>query len=190
MGIAGGARMSAERRPARRAAGRVSVASMVQQSPDSIAGEEKQLVVFVGLPSSGKSSFYASRYAATHVHVSKDLFGHARHKQDRQMRLVEQALRTGRSVVVDNTNPRKADRAPLVFLARAFGATPIAVWFTAPVADCLRRNAAREGKARVPAVAIYTAARKLEPPTPDEGFAHILEARLGDAGFDVRGQDT
>jgi predicted kinase len=145
-----------------------------------------ELVVFVGLQGSGKSSYYASRYGATHVHVSKDVLGHARHKQERQMRLVEQALRTGRSVVVDNTNARKADRAPLVALARTFGATPVAVWFTAPVAECLRRNAAREGKSRVPAVAIYTTARKLEPPTREEGFDQILEARLGEAGFEVR----
>jgi predicted kinase len=149
-----------------------------------LAGVE--LVVFVGLPGSGKSSFYGSRYAGTHVHVSKDLLGRARHKHDKQMRLVSDALRSGRSVVVDNTNPRKADRAELVALARALGASPIAVWFTAPVADCLRRNAAREGKARVPAVAIFAAARKLERPTRDEGFDDVVEARLGDAGFDVR----
>jgi predicted kinase len=145
-----------------------------------------ELVVFVGLQGSGKSSYFARRYAGTHLHVSKDLLGHARHKHDKQMRLIEQALRTGRSVVVDNTNPRKADRAALVELARSTAATPVAVWFTAPVGECLRRNATREGKARVPAVAIYTTVRKLEPPTLEEGFARIDEVRLGEAGFEVR----
>jgi predicted kinase len=160
--------------PACRASGRPRERAVPLDDRTSV-----ELVVFVGLQASGKSSYYASRYAATHVHVSKDLLGHARHKHDKQMRLVEQALRTGRSVVVDNTNPRKADRAALIDLARATGATPLAVWFTAPVAECLRRNAAREGKARVPAVAIYSTARKLETPTLEEGFARIIE--IGDS---------
>ncbi|MFL5275653.1 MAG: ATP-binding protein, partial [Myxococcales bacterium] len=52
----------------------------------------------------------------------------------------------------------------------------------APVADCLRRNAVREGKARVPPVAIYVAAKKLVPPSREEGFDEVLEARILDDG--------
>jgi predicted kinase len=171
MGIAREPCMRGGRRAARRAAGRLTVV---------------ELVVFVGLQASGKSSFYASRYHATHVHVSKDLLGRARHKHDKQMRLVANAIRSGRSVVVDNTNPRKADRAELVALARQHGAKITAVSFTASVGDCLRRNATREGKERVPPVAIYSTAKKLERPCRDEGFDEVIEARLGDEGFDVR----
>ena len=78
-----------------------------------------ELVLFVGLQGSGKSGYFASRYSGTHVHVSKDLFPpHARKKSDRQLRQIEQALATGRSVVVDNTNPRRADRAAVVETGR------------------------------------------------------------------------
>src|SRR5207237_6385926 len=100
--------------------------------------------------------------------VSKDLLGTARRKDDKQMRLIETALRSGRSVVVDNTNPRRADRAPLIEAAHRHGATATGILVAAPIAECLRRNAEREGKARVPAVAIYVAARKLQPPSPEE----------------------
>jgi len=142
-----------------------------------------ELVVLIGLPGAGKSSFHRSRYSGTHVHVSKDLLGRsARGKDEKQLRLVEAALRTGRSVVVDNTNPRPADRAPLLELARRLGATTVGILVAAPVADCLRRNAAREGKARVPAVAIYVAAKKLVPPSREEGFDEVLEARILDDG--------
>src|SRR3954467_988077 len=142
-----------------------------------------ELVVLIGLPGAGKSSLHRSRYAGTHVHVSKDLLGRsARSKDEKQMRLGGAALRTGRSVVVDNTNPRPADRAPLLDLARGLGATTIGILVAAPVADCLRRNAAREGKARVPAVAIYVAAKKLEAPTREEGFDEVYEARLEEDG--------
>ena len=139
--------------------------------------------MLIGLPGAGKSSFHRSRYGATHVHVSKDLLGHgARRKDEKQMRLVEMALRSGRSVVVDNTNPRRADRSPLLEVARRFGARTIAVLVTATVAECLRRNAAREGRARVPGVAIYVAAKKLEPPSCEEGFDEVLEASMAEDG--------
>jgi len=143
-----------------------------------------ELVVFVGLQGSGKSGFYSSRYAGTHLHVSKDLFPrHSRQKSERQLRVVEQALATGRSVVVDNTNPRKADRAPLVALGKRFGAHVVAVHFLTSVGDAIRRNATREGRARVPNVAIFTTARRLEPPTREEGFDEVLRVTLGDEGF-------
>lgn len=32
-----------------------------------------ELIIFVGLQASGKSSFYRARFAANHEHVSKDL---------------------------------------------------------------------------------------------------------------------
>jgi predicted kinase len=143
-----------------------------------------ELVLFVGLQGSGKSGYFMSRYAGTHVHVSKDLFlRHARNKSDRQLRQIEEALATGRSVVVDNTNPRRADRAVLVEAGRRAGARIIAVQFLASVGEALRRNAGREGRARVPDVAIYTTARRLEPPVREEGFDEIVRVRLADDGF-------
>src|SRR5438067_2638875 len=141
-----------------------------------------ELVALIGLPGSGKSSFHRSRYAGTHVHVSKDLLGSARRKDEEQMRLVATARRSGRSVVVDNTNPRRADRAPLIAVAHQLGATAVGVLVAAPIADCLRRNAAREGKARVPAVAIFVTAKKLETPSREEGFDQVFEARMAEDG--------
>jgi predicted kinase len=38
------------------------------------------------------------------------------------MRLIEEALTEGRSVVVDNTNPTVEDRAPIIALTRRYGA--------------------------------------------------------------------
>jgi hypothetical protein len=59
----------------------------------------------------------------------------------------------------------------------------LAVHFLTSVGDAIRRNATREGRARVPNVAIFTTARRLEPPTREEGFDEILRVRLGDEGF-------
>ena len=80
---------------------------------------EMELAIFVGLQGAGKSTFYQTRFAATHAYVSKDRFRHNRNRGRRQAQLVAEALRAGRPVVVDNTNPTAADRAPLIALGRS-----------------------------------------------------------------------
>jgi predicted kinase len=131
------------------------------------------LVIFVGLPGSGKSTYYRSHFAATHEHVSKDLMPNARSRDSKQELLVEKALAAGRSVVVDNTNPSKQVRAPLVAIGKRHGARLIAYYFDCAVKVCLMRNRAREGKAKVPDVAIFVTAKKLQVPTADEGFDEV-----------------
>jgi predicted kinase len=145
-----------------------------------------ELVILVGLQGSGKTTFARERFAATHAHVSKDHFRSNPRPARRQRRLVAEALAAGRSVVVDNTNPAAADRAELVALARATGAVVACYFFLPNIEASLRRNARREGKARVPDHAVRITAARLEPPTPAEGFDALHHVRLVDgAGFEV-----
>ena len=146
-----------------------------------------EVAILVGLPGSGKTSFVRARFAG-HAHVSKDLMRSTRDRNPRQLALVAQALAAGRSVVVDNTNLRSTDRAPLIAAARAAGAKVAGYFFDATAKECLARNRAREGKARVPDVAIHVARARLEPPTREEGFEALFivtaeggEFRLRDA---------
>jgi predicted kinase len=146
-----------------------------------------ELVVFVGLQASGKSTFFHERFAQTHQHISKDLFPHNRNKNRRQEHLLHAALSAGRCVVVDNTNPTPEDRRPLVRIGQGYGAKVLGYYFDASVSECLRRNEMREGKARVPDVAIYATAKKLVAPSIEEGFDELLRVRLNDSAFEVRG---
>jgi predicted kinase len=140
-----------------------------------------ELVVFVGLPASGKSSFFRQRFAGTHAHVSKDLMPRsAGDKRARQMDQLEKALVTGGSAVVDNTNPRAADRAQLIEAARRHGAKSVAYYFEPRVGESIRRNESRTP--RVPKVAIFTTAKKLQPPAFEEGFDEINDVRISDDG--------
>ena len=145
-----------------------------------------ELVIFVGPQASGKSTFFRERFAATHEHVSKDLFRNNRNRNRRQGQLVEAALRAGRPVVVDNTNPTVGDRRPLVGLGRRFGARIVGYHFDSDVRDCLARNARREGRARVPDVAIFATAKRLVPPSHDEGFDELYRVRPEGDDFEVR----
>ena len=131
------------------------------------------LILLIGLQAAGKSTYYFSRLAATHVHVSKDLMKNARDREAKQLMLIEEALAAGRSVVVDNTNPTPAARAPLIALGRRYAARVIAIFFETSVRDAVGRNRAREGKSRVPDVAIFATAKKLVPPSLDEGFDEV-----------------
>ena len=144
-----------------------------------------EVVILVGLPGSGKTSFFRSRFAATHDHVSKDLLPNARDKVARQLVLVEQSLRAGRSVVVDNTSPRVADRAPLIASARRNGARVVGYFVDTARGECLGRNRRREGRARVPDVAVHVAASRLQPPSGEEGFDELFTVRAADGAFEV-----
>jgi predicted kinase len=150
--------------------------------------EVVECVILVGLPASGKTTFYRERFAATHDHVSKDLMRHNRRPQRRQEQLIAEALGEGRSVVVDNTNPTVAGRAPLIALARANGASVVGYLFRTEAGDALRRNRARQGPDRVPDVAIFATRKKLEPPSYGEGFERLFEVTLDESSrrFDVR----
>ena len=115
---------------------------------------------------------------------------HNRQPQRRQEQLIEAALAAGRSVVVDNTNPRRADRVPIIAAARRHGAQVAGYFFQTDAADALRRNRAREGRERVPAVAIFATRKRLEVPTVDEGFDHLYTVfvKEGTRSFEVHPQ--
>jgi len=143
-----------------------------------------ELAVLVGLPGAGKTSFVRARLAG-HAHVSKDLMGSARDRNARQLALVTRALGDARSVVVDNTNLRVTDRAPLIAAARAAGARAVGYLFDATAKECLARNRGREGKARVPDVAIHVSRARLEPPTRAEGFDELFVVHAVGGQFHV-----
>ena len=145
-------------------------------------------MILIGLPASGKSTFFRERFAATHDHVSKDLLRNNRQPQRRQDQLIAASLASGRSVVVDNTNPSAAVRAPVIALARKHGAEVVGYFFATEAGDALRRNRARDGRERVPDVAIFTARKRLEPPTMTEGFDRLFSVRMNEADgtFDVK----
>ena len=130
-----------------------------------------------GLQGSGKSTWVREHLADTHAVVSKDHWPNARHREARQRRVVAELLAEGRSVVVDNTNPSPAERAPLIAAAREAGAAVRCVWVDTPLEVCRQRNEARQGRARVPLVGLYATAARFVPPSVEEGFDSVEVAR-------------
>jgi len=146
-----------------------------------------ELIILIGLPAAGKSTFAQQYFAATHEYVSKDRLRNNGRPRRRQARRIDAALQAGRSVVVDNTNATIEERTALICLGQAYGAHIAGYYFPTAAGDALVRNRARTGKARVPAVAVYATRKKLIPPGDAEGFDALFAVRiLAGGAFEVR----
>ena len=146
-----------------------------------------QLVIFIGLQASGKSTFFRTHFAETHKLVSKDLLRNNKKPSRRQAQLIEEALQAGESVVVDNTNPTIEDRASLIQLGCSYNAEIIGYYFESILNQCLERNQQRTGRARVPDVGIYATIKKLKRPSYAEGFHKLFYVQIADnSAFEVR----
>ena len=67
---------------------------------------EKVLVIMMGIQGSGKSTFYHNFLAKNFVRVNLDTLK----TRNQEKLLIEDCIKQGKSFVVDNTNPTKADR--------------------------------------------------------------------------------
>ncbi len=138
------------------------------------------MLIFIGLQASGKSTFYRTYFLTSHSYISKDLLRNNKRPARRQQQLIEDALQAGRSVVIDNTNPTPEDRAPLLALGHQYNAQVVGYYFEVQVKRSIERNNLRTGKERVPPVAIFTTLKKLTPPLYKEGFDQLYFVRSKD----------
>lgn len=140
----------------------------------NIGESDKTMCLFTGLQASGKSTFYAEHLADRFAHVSLDVL----RTRNRERLAIEECLETGRGFVVDNTNPTRLDRRRYFDMIRGRGWTVIGCYFRSAIAECLERNARREGKKRLPDRALAAVSKKLEIPGPDEGFSRLWHVRI------------
>lgn len=141
-----------------------------------------EAILFTGIPGSGKSSFYKELFFQTHVRISLDLLK-TRH---REKLILEACLATDMRFVIDNTNPTRAERLRYIEAAKSNPRySVLGYYFESKVEDCLRRNTARPECERIPDAGIFSAAKRLELPSLDEGFERLFYVRLRDGQFVV-----
>lgn len=133
-----------------------------------------EAVLFIGIQGAGKSSFFKERFFSTHVRISLDLLK-TRH---REQHLFQACLDTQQPIVIDNTNPTRAERSRYVSAAKAARYTVLGYYFQSKVADCLQRNRLRTKRETVSDIAILSTAKKLELPAFEEGFNQLFYVRL------------
>ena len=137
----------------------------------------ERIVLAVGLPGSGKSTWFLQNEANP---ISSDAIRRQLIDDEANQTInarVFEVLRTllrhrielRRPVTyIDATNLTRKDRKPFLEMARRYGCRIEALWFDVPLAVCKARNTAR-GR-RVPDYAMDLMAAKFVPPSVEEGF--------------------
>jgi predicted kinase len=133
----------------------------------------KKCIIFTGLQASGKTTFRQRRFPDL-AHVNLDTL----HTRNRERLLMEECFASGASFVVDNTNPSRKDRERYITAAKEHGYRVTGYYFQSSIHACMERNRRREGKARVPDVALASTYSKLEVPAWEEGFDELYYVRI------------
>jgi bifunctional polynucleotide phosphatase/kinase len=137
-----------------------------------------EVVVFVGLPASGKSSVYRDGFKSLgYVHINRDTLKTAAKCE----RVLRAALQGGKPAAVDNTNPSPAARRVWVQIAQEFNVPVRCVLMDVPKDVALHLNKVRETlpdqyqKAHVPEMVYNKFAKDYSEPTTSEGFKEVIK---------------
>ncbi len=130
----------------------------------------RRIVLAIGLPGSGKSTYFARKGITP---LSSDLVRQLLFDDPAEQRLPGAVFGILRHLLT----ARLAGGARVTYvdatkLAERFGCAVDALYFDVPVEVCLGRNGRRAR--RVPQAVIRRMARRLQPPTAQEGFRRIF----------------
>ena len=147
-----------------------------------------KLFIMCGWPASGKSTFI-NKYVAEKTNavvISRDKIRFSLLKEgDEYFKYepiveemfymgISKALALGFDVFADQSSISVAARRKLI--NRVSGYTEInAIWVYAPIEDCIARDVAREGRARVGETVIRNMAEKFVEPSFQEKFSNIYK---------------
>lgn len=145
-----------------------------------------KLVIMVGLPGSGKSTYtakYETQNRTTIVstdEIRRELYGNPETQGNPQevfneaYRRIEIALRAGDTVVFDATNLKARNRRYLINKYRPIADTIIAEYINTPIDECIMRDELRSRS--VGYEVIQRMARGMSEPRLEEGFdlVHIV----------------
>ncbi len=137
------------------------------------------MVLLIGIPGSGKSTFFEKKLAADHVRVNLDTLK----TRNREAHLIDTCFEEGNSFCVDNTNLTRAERAKYIAKAKACRWRVIGYFMQSVVKDCIARNELRTGNTRLPAKAVAAMSNRMELPSRDEGFDELYFVEIKDRDY-------
>ena|SRR5581483_10031389 len=133
-----------------------------------------EIILFIGIQGSGKTTFYRERFFDTHLRLSLDML----RTRPRLEMLLKACIAAQQRVVIDNTNPLAAERWPWIVMAKAAGFRVIGYYFKPEVRRAIKWNSLRPGKQAIPVPGLLGTMKKMEKPTMEEGFDELYEVTI------------
>ena len=152
-------------------------------------GSQMELIMLVGVPTAGKSTFSSNPKYSKYIRVSSDdilqevakerqqsyntvFKGNIRFAQIAMMKVLRKAIEDGKSIIWDQTNlTKKQRRDKLKYIPDTYKKT--AVYFIVDLKTALKRNTQRPGKV-IPPEVLERMIKEYELPTLEEGFDEIV----------------
>lgn len=135
-------------------------------------------IVLIGIPASGKSTFFRHRLVDTHVRINRDMLKTVH----RIKALVATCCSAGIPFCADNTNVTRRERQVFIGPAKKAGFSVEGIFFESKIAACVARNATRPDEERIPEAGVRGRRNELELPSTDEGFDTLWFARIAGEG--------
>jgi len=147
-----------------------------------LKSSKTEMIIFSGSPGSGKSTFFRSYLEGNgYIHVNQDTLRTAQ----KCYKVAEENLKQGKSVVIDNTNPKADTRQFYSKLAKELGVGCRSFIFNFPKDLVFHLNEMRSinrhrthNSKNVADVIVHTWYKNFSQPTKSEGFSEILEVNF------------
>ncbi len=138
-----------------------------------------EMILFVGIPASGKSSFYKELFFNSHIRISMDLLN----TRNKEGKLLQYCFETQSKMVIDNTNVTAEGRRKYIHLGQRNQYEIIGYYFESSLQDCLERNKNR--KDSINEIGVKTKFKELEKSLLKEGFDKIFNVKIIDNKFEI-----
>src|SRR5262249_25591776 len=135
-----------------------------------------EAVIFIGIPATGKSTFFQQRFFSTHIRINLDML----RTRNREQILLRACLEAKQPFVIDNTNITREGRAGYISQAKAARFSVTGYYFRSALEAALQRNRQRSGKALIPEKGVIDMHRKLRLPDFEEGFDRLWYVEIGE----------
>lgn len=142
-----------------------------------VPSEKQEMIINIGAPGSGKSEFTRNNILIhnQYVWINRDTAGTVQ----KCIKMCQEALSKGKSVVIDNTNPRLESRKEFIEIAKEFSILVRCLLFDTSLDYAMHNNMYRHVKMNgtvecVPKIAYNVYKKHYKEPTKEEGFDEII----------------
>nr|XP_022916240.1 uncharacterized protein F21D5.5 [Onthophagus taurus] len=141
-----------------------------------LESDKQEVIMMVGCQGSGKSYFYQQNIAPHgYILINRDMLG----SKEKCLRLLDEALKTGKCVTIDNTHPNKESRAQYLNVCKNYDVPVKCFVMKVPSKQIKHNNYFRtitdKNHAVISDILINTYLKNFQYPDLNEGFTKIYE---------------